>query len=309
LTDADTHAPTPVAGAAYGVRFTGLEASPTLALFEAEEWYPVEVSLTTPRDPALDGALIDPTLDRGGREALLVEGLVLESEPRPRGLSVAVRIDRPRRKVQVSSVDPLDADSLAHPYLGLPAALFAHWSGKESLHAAAAVVEGRAWGLVGNSEHGKSTLAGALFAAGHTVLVDDVLVTDGTDAFAGPRCIDLRDGVGARLGLTLPTQRARGDTRDRVQLPPMQACVPLGGFVHLAWAEPGDGPTMVKLAAKERLKRLHDARRLTFLRAHGELMLDLAALPAWELRRPFDWSNAGEGTKLLLETLAKAVVA
>ena len=47
-----------------------------------------------PRDPALDGALIDPTLDRGGREALLVEGLVLESEPRPRGLSVAVRIDR-----------------------------------------------------------------------------------------------------------------------------------------------------------------------------------------------------------------------
>jgi len=290
LTDADTHAPTPVAGAAYGVRFTGLEASPTLALFEAEEWYPVEVSLTTPRV-----VNIHVSTDENGANV--------------RYESVEVRIDRPRRKVEVSSVDPLDADSLAHPYLGLPAALFAHWSGKESLHAAAAVVEGRAWGLVGNSEHGKSTLAGALFAAGHTVLVDDVLVTDGTDAFAGPRCIDLRDGVGARLGLTLPTQRARGDTRDRVQLPPMQACVPLGGFVHLAWAEPGDGPTMVKLAAKERLKRLHDARRLTFLRAHGELMLDLAALPAWELRRPFDWSNAGEGTKLLLETLAKAVVA
>ena len=286
MTDADTHAPTPVAGAAYGVRFTGLEASPTLALFEAEEWYPVEVSLTTPRV-----VNIHVSTDENGANV--------------RYESVEVRIDRPRRKVEVSSVDPLDADSLAHPYLGLPAALFAHWSGKESLHAAAAVVEGRAWGLVGNSEHGKSTLAGALFA----VLVDDVLVTDGTDAFAGPRCIDLRDGVGARLGLTLPTQRARGDTRDRVQLPPMQACVPLGGFVHLAWAEPGDGPTMVKLAAKERLKRLHDARRLTFLRAHGELMLDLAALPAWELRRPFDWSNAGEGTKLLLETLAKAVVA
>src|SRR5438132_2551931 len=49
---------------------------------------------TAPRDPALDGALIDPTLDRGGREALLVEGRVLEAEPRPRGLSVVVRIDR-----------------------------------------------------------------------------------------------------------------------------------------------------------------------------------------------------------------------
>lgn len=49
---------------------------------------------TALRDAALDGALADPTLDRGGREALLVEGRVLESEPRPRGLSVVVRIDR-----------------------------------------------------------------------------------------------------------------------------------------------------------------------------------------------------------------------
>jgi competence protein ComEC len=47
-----------------------------------------------PRDPALDGALIDPTLDRGGREALLVEGRVVEAEPRPRGLSTVLRIDR-----------------------------------------------------------------------------------------------------------------------------------------------------------------------------------------------------------------------
>src|ERR1700757_3880301 len=31
---------------------------------------------TASRDAALDGALLDPTLDRGGREALLVEGRV-----------------------------------------------------------------------------------------------------------------------------------------------------------------------------------------------------------------------------------------
>jgi competence protein ComEC len=49
---------------------------------------------TAPRDAALDGALLDPTLDRGGREALLVEGRVLEAEPRPRGSSVVVRIER-----------------------------------------------------------------------------------------------------------------------------------------------------------------------------------------------------------------------
>jgi hypothetical protein len=69
---------------------------------------------------------------------------------------------------------------------------------------------------------------------------------------------------------------------------------------------------MVKLAVGERLKRLHDARSLSFLGhigAHGELMLDLAALPAWEFRRPRDWSTADEATELLVDTLAKAVAA
>ena len=46
------------------------------------------------RDAAVDGALIDPTLDRGGREPVQVEGMVLEAEPRPRGSSLVVRIDR-----------------------------------------------------------------------------------------------------------------------------------------------------------------------------------------------------------------------
>jgi len=46
------------------------------------------------RDPALDGALIDPGLDRGGREPVRVEGTVLEAEPRPWGLSVLLRIER-----------------------------------------------------------------------------------------------------------------------------------------------------------------------------------------------------------------------
>lgn len=293
MIDTDADAPIPVPGAAYGVRFTGLEPSPTLALFEADDWYPVEVTLTTPR-------VVNFRIS--GDE----EGVHAAYE------SVEVHVDRPRRKVEIASVDVLEPDSLAHPYLGLPAALFAHWSGKEAVHAAGAVVEGRAWGLVGNSEHGKSSLAGAFLAAGHSVLVDDLFVTDGTHAFAGPRCIDLRDGVGARLGLSLPTQRARSNTRDRVRLPPMNGRVPVGGFVHLAWSENGEGPTMKKLRVDERLKRLHDARSLSYLnafRAHGELMLDLAALPAWELRRPRDWAKADEATELLVDTLAKAVAA
>ena len=46
------------------------------------------------RDPALDAALIDPALDRGGREAVRIEGTVTEAEPRPGGLSVVLRIER-----------------------------------------------------------------------------------------------------------------------------------------------------------------------------------------------------------------------
>src|SRR5258706_301461 len=58
------------------------------------------------RDAALDAALIDPTLDRGGREPVRVEGTVLEAEPRPRGLSVVLRIER---------LEPRPADPLHEP--------------------------------------------------------------------------------------------------------------------------------------------------------------------------------------------------
>src|SRR5712671_6252156 len=58
------------------------------------------------RDAALDAALIDPTLDRGGREPVRVEGTVLEAEPRPRGLSVVLRIEQ---------LEPRPGDALHEP--------------------------------------------------------------------------------------------------------------------------------------------------------------------------------------------------
>ena len=65
------------------------------------------------RDGALDAALVDPTLDRGGREPVRVEGTVLEAEPRPRGVSIVLRIER---------LEPRPGDPLhdpAHPPLAL----------------------------------------------------------------------------------------------------------------------------------------------------------------------------------------------
>jgi hypothetical protein len=274
-------------GAAYGVRFVGLDPSPTLALHGADDWYPVEVALTTPRVVKMRISFDELGVTAGYE-------------------SVQVHVDRPRRRVEISSVEALDRGSLAHPYLALPAALFAHWAGREAVHAAGVVLGGRAWGLVGKSEQGKSTLAAALLAAGHEVLVDDVLVVDGATAFAGPRCVDLRDGVRARLGLREPTERARADTRDRVILTPTRGQAPLGGFVHLEW---GDDVGITPLAVDERLRRLMVARSLPSCRAHGEVMLDLAVLPAWELIRPQRWNTFEVATRLLLDTLATAAPA
>ncbi len=276
----------PIEGAAYGVRFTGLAPSPTLALYGVDSWYAVEVTVATPRLVNIRVA-VDENGATAGYE------------------SVQVRIDRPRRRVEISTVDALDQDTLAHPYLGLAGAFFAHWSGKESVHAAAAIVGGRAWGLVGNSEQGKSTVAAALLAAGHDVLVDDVLVTDGAHAFAGPRCIDLRDGVGARLGLSLPIARARTDSRDRIYLPPIDGSAPLGGFAHLVWADDPE-PAMVKLPIDERVKRQTAARSVPYLSAHDEVILDLATLPAWEFRRPHRWDRFERATAVLIDTLGTA---
>ncbi len=274
-------------GAAYGLRFVGLDPSPTLALYGADDWYPVEVALTTPRVVNI-------------RISFHEQGATAGYE------SVQVHVDRPRRRVEISSVEVLDTRSLAHPYLALPAALFAHWAGREAVHAAGVVLGGRAWGLVGKREQGKSTLAGALLAAGHEVFVDDVLVVDGKSAFAGPRCVDLRDGVRARLGLREPTERARADTRDRVNLPPTRGQAPLGGFVHLVW---GYDLGITPLAIDERLRRLMGARSLPYCKAHGEVMLDLATLPAWELIRPQRWDTFEAATGLLLVTLAAAAIA
>ena len=60
------------------------------------------------RDGALDAALIDPTLDRGGREPVRIEGRVLEAEPRPRGLSVVLRIERLEPRPGDPLHDPVD---------------------------------------------------------------------------------------------------------------------------------------------------------------------------------------------------------
>lgn len=148
--------------------------------------------------------------------------------------------------------------------------------GRVALHAAAILVDDAAWAIVGTRKTGKSTLAYGCYRAGSTVLTEDVLVLEGLRAFAGPRCLDLRAPVEG-------AEQVR-DGRHRVTLPPAPAEAPLAGVVHLCWSDELQ-PALRALEPGERLKRLADVSRGDAPWRGDVELLEVAALPGYELAR------------------------
>jgi hypothetical protein len=202
---------------------------------------------------------------------------------------VVVDTDTLRARVPGSCSD----EELLHPSLALAALDMAPARGVDAMHAGALLGPEGAWAMVGTKEAGKSTLLGHFAAAGAEVLTDDVLVLDGCRCLAGPRFVDLRPTAAARMRGTI---LARGGTRRRLPLPPAPAEVELAGFVYLAW---GADLALEPLPAPERLKRLADRRAEDRWPAEPSLLLDLAALPAYELRRPKRWDALEASEKAL----------
>ncbi|MEV1320737.1 hypothetical protein AB0J14_32190 [Micromonospora arborensis] len=192
----------------------------------------------------------------------------------------------------------LTPDVLAHPYLAPVATTVNRWVGREAFHSGAFVLAGRAWAVLGPRTAGKSSLLAALAARGVPILTDDILVVDGVDAFAGPRCVDLRQPV---PGAALPSWPVRAGDRLRVGLPPIQPRVPLGGWLFLRW---GDAVTLTRLAGTTLLARLAGQRSFGQLRSDPAMLLSIAALPAWELTRPRDWAALDDTYRLLADTIA-----
>ncbi len=192
---------------------------------------------------------------------------------------------------------PLDPDLLAHPGLASVAIAFNRWAGRESFHAASFAAGGLAYGVIGPRTAGKSTLMGGLAQAGMTVLSDDVVITDGVDAFAGPRCVDLRTRV---PGMALATASARLGTRYRLPLPSAPPRVPLGGWIFLHW---GPSVSMQPCPPTVVLARLAAWRGRRGLPTDPGVLLDLAARPAWDLVRPADWQVFDQVTHTLTRTL------
>jgi hypothetical protein len=143
-------------------------------------------------------------------------------------------------------------------------------------------VDGAALAVVGAKEAGKTTTLAWLAGQGCEVLADDMLIIDDGYALAGPRALDLRPDAVRILDLLDRTSEGRAGERRRLELGPVAHEVHLGGLVFLAW---GDRVELTALRPSERLQRIAAAtspRRPGGARAP----IDLAPVPAWELRRP-----------------------
>jgi hypothetical protein len=271
--------------AAYGYRISGIKDHGALALRGAESWPELTVSIGT---KGRDGGR---RVDLGEHLAsidTLAARLVLEREPVH--LTVLARRCLP------------EAD-LVHPGLWPAAAVFARWRGLETLHGGAFVDElGGAWAVLGDRGAGKSSLLATLALAGRVVLADDLLVLDGDECLAGPRCLDLRPETVTALGLgSLPAVRSA--ERRRLALAPCDARFPLHGCIFLEW---GARVAVEPLNPADHLGLLTRQRRIAGLGANVEQLLDLAGLPAFRLRRPRAPESVHDTRTALFDALSRA---
>ena len=198
----------------------------------------------------------------------------------------------------------LTDEELVHPYLAPAAAVMAHWFRRQCFHAGAFLSDNGVWALAGDRLTGKSSLLAWLALHGHEVVADDVLVIDDMYAFAGPRSIDLRSDTAARFGVGRGLGMVGARPRWRVTLPDIGGQLPFRGWIFLAW---GHALEAERLSGSERLVRLLRQRTLRLPPPDPATHLALAALPAWELRRPREWRFVDEvGDRLLQLTSCRA---
>jgi hypothetical protein len=265
---------------AYGIRLRGLDGAAEL-LVEVDRDAPLYTVAAEVGEASEPGEHVDETRAR----------LRLRS-----GGEIA--IEREAATVRYRVPHRVREDELVHPYLAPAAAVIGRWLGRESMHAGAFAVGGRALGVVGSREAGKSSTLAWLARAGVDVLCDDMLIVDGDRPFAGPRSIDLRADAAARLEVGEPIGMTGARERWRLVLGPTADSSRLVGWVFLAW-----GPRVQArpLPARERIPRLAAERGLRLPPVREDALLALASLPAWELSRPQAWESLPEAADLLLE--------
>jgi hypothetical protein len=271
--------------AAYGHLIAGIDGGDVLAVRGAQAW-PV-LSVSTGVEPLEGPRRVELSPDRACIDTLAAR-LVLERAPSHLTVLSASRLP--------------DAD-LVHPCLWPAAAVIARWRGLETLHGGAFVDDrGGAWAVLGDRGAGKSSLLAAFALAGHDVVADDLLVLDGGDCLAGPRCVDLRSDAAVALGLTaLPY--VRSTRRRRLVLAPCDDRFALRGCIYLEW---GDRVAADPLTPAEHLGLLARQRRIAGLGANVEQLLGLSGLPAFRMRRTRVHASVQTTRRALLEAVGGA---
>ena len=273
----------PAAVGAYGLALEGVDAARRFLLPAAPGWPRFRIENRSGR--------LERITDRLGEdraEIVLRSGGVLF-------------LDRTEARAEFVTPEPLSADELAHPGLAPVAAVTARWLGRQSFHAGAFVLGDEVWALLAEREGGKSTTLAWLAAHGHRIVCDDMLVLDGDAAYEGPRVLDLRSESAQRLGLGDYRGRVGLRERWRVELDAVPDGARFRGWIFLVW---GDDVGVEPVRASDRLPRLAPHLGLRVPPAHPERLLELAALPSWEFRRPHGWSRFDEAGERLLAALA-----
>ncbi len=213
----------------------------------------------------------------------------------------ALELNRADRSAIVTTRAPLTDDELAHPYLAPIAAVHNHWLGRAAFHAGGVVVDGKAWGVIGTREAGKSTLLAALDDAGMVVLADDLLVLDGEKAFSGPRTLDLRAEAASHFATTRDLGVAGARQRWRLDLGKAPPFAPLAGWIVPQWGE------QLKVWREPGAAAAHHiapARSVGAIAIAPTAFMMAAARPAVVFERPRNLTALASGVETLLNELA-----
>lgn len=268
----------------YGMRITGLEGVDHVLRPAEDSWPELEVRHSVGRRVLTEDHIGDTS-----------------AAYRLEATQADVRLDLTAMTVDFTTEEEYAEEAYLHPFLGLAAGAFSRWLGRDAFHAGAVEVGGRAWGVMGAREAGKSSLMAMLHLQGHGVLADDVCVVDGTRVLPGPASIDLRQGAAEHLGCGDDLGVVGARQRWRVRLAPDIRPAPLAGWVVPAW---GDVEGVRHLPAAARVAHLFQNLGLTRAPKDPVRLLDLARLPVVEWRRPRDWASAEGSASRLARHLA-----
>lgn len=212
-----------------------------------------------------------------------------------------VEVIHAERRTVLHTPEPVVPAALLHPYLGTTAIMFARWTRRLSFHAGCLVgPDGGVWAVLGDREAGKTSLLAWVLLHGGQIFADDLLVTDGATAFAGPRILDLRQEASERFGIGDYVGRLGSRERWRVKVGDVSPELPLRGFIQLGWS---DRISLRSVPMPDRLRALARNRGLLVGEEAPDAWFQVVSLPLLRFERPRDWAQLDASTEQLLSAM------